>query len=102
MKQFTMRQFGFGENCYRRDFVVEMPDDVDPAMLSEDSLRRLADAAGAEWEYHDSYGAIVPSDHAVLNDGVPSEGLPVIHYDESATAAVNTGINRSNSEGAQR
>ena len=68
MKQFTMRQFGFGENCYRRDFVVEMPDDVDPAMLSEDSLRRLAD----------------------------------IHYDESATAAVNTGTDRSNSEGAQR
>lgn len=81
MKQLTVRQFGFGENCYRRDFVVEIADDSDPAALDEDTLGRLADISGAVWEYHDSYDAIEASDHEVLGDGVRTDGLPVVHYD---------------------
>jgi len=88
MKRHTIRQFGFGENCYKREFIVETPDDRDPAKISEDTLGRLADEAGAGWEYHDSYDAIIPSEHEMLHDGELNEGLPVVRYDEFATAGV--------------
>jgi hypothetical protein len=78
MKRSAIRQYGFGENWYVRDFVVEVPDDVDPAALDDIGLGRLADAEGAQWTYHDSYDPIEPSDHEVLGDGVPTDGLPVV------------------------
>ncbi len=83
MKQVVIRQFGFGENCYVREFIAEVPDDMNESALDEGTVGHLADTSGADWAYHDAYDAIVPADHEVL--GVPlgesDKGLPTVRYE---------------------
>ncbi len=83
MKQIVIRQFGFGENCYVREFIAEVPDDLDESAIDEDTVGRLADASGADWTYHDAYDPIVPTDHEVLACplGESDEGLPTVRYE---------------------
>ncbi len=83
MKHILIRQFGFGENCYVREFIAEVPDGMDENAIDEDTVGRLADASGAGWAYHDAYDSIVPVDHEVLArlNGECGEGLPTVRYE---------------------
>ncbi len=80
MKKLTIRQYGVGDDLYTQVFVVEIPDDVDPALLNEDALGRLADEGEVEWKNDDSWDVMTLSDHEVLDDIEPTDGLPVYKW----------------------
>ncbi len=83
MKHILIRQFGFGENCYVREFIAEVPDGMDENAFDEATVGRLAEKSGADWAYHDAWDPIVPADHEVLAcpDGECGEGLPTVGYE---------------------
>ena len=86
MKKHTIRQFGVAEEYFSREFVVELPDDVDPASLDEDALGRLADEGEVEWTNDDSWDVMTLSDHEVLGDSEPTDRLPILKISSERTA----------------
>lgn len=55
MKRYYITQTGKGESELSREFILEVPDDVDPKSFDHDQLEEMADKAEVLWEVQDCW-----------------------------------------------
>jgi hypothetical protein len=81
MKQLTITLVGMVTHGATRSFVIEVPDEVNPATLDSHVLEDLADQAQIAWKF-DTEGFVQMTDH-VVEEGpatVQDCPLPVIAF----------------------
>ena len=77
MKRVKVNLFGNVTYHAYRDFVLEVPDDVNIASLDQQVLESMADDARIAWEF-DAEGYVEVTDHVVEELGSEPSDLPVV------------------------
>lgn len=81
MKQLTITLVGRVTHGATRSFVIEVPDEVNPATLDSHVLEDLADQAQIAWKF-DNEGFVQMTDHVIEEDLILVQDchLPVIAF----------------------
>lgn len=56
MKRYVVTEYGCEELTHYREYVVEIPDDVDPESIDSEALSGAAGRIGLDWDEQDSTG----------------------------------------------
>ena len=88
MKRLTITLVGSVVRAATRSFVIEVPDDVNPATLDPTVIESLADEARIAWEF-DAEGFVQVSDHTAEEelDSEQNKRLPVIPFNKADDSA---------------